>query len=311
LLLRYSFDTWSEKQYVKELKELRSLGMDGICFPMIKREIRIRRGATRFDYYPLSRMIEMARDFYLKTGLIVESFHSAELSLLENFSPPVGANGIGYIREENYAPVCPNDPMGIMRYHRILQKLANIESPDYVYFENLRFPYYWLKEELDIQNQVPPFCYCPFCTAEFSSVMGEIVTSIDQIIDMLPEWLEWRTAAIMDHLLDARDTLPSTTRIIVSLPPLLPIDVPFTTGQLPMAIIEEDCHISPKLHHLSKGKSELWVEDMLDQYQIDIKASKIIPSFETSNLNELTNFARWEDIFPEIIVTNRTNLSRS
>ncbi len=286
LFIKYFPKTYKRKAFTNNLLDIKKAGFDGVFFPAMIPESLVASNSHRTEFFPVSRMVELAKGVGLKTGVILQCFQSSKLWSVETFSPPVNFSGVAYNAKSWYHPICPNNPSGLEYYHRLLVKMSRITQPDYFYLDFFSFPFFWEEEELDVQNRVPPFCYCPFCVAEFSSVVGEIVNSTSKIVERMPEWLEWRTVVIMKLLIDAKEVLAYKSKLVVSLPPLSLIDLPFTTGQLPLAFTDEGCLVSPLLHHITKKKNLLWVEDILDQYKIDIKPIKMFPSFEVSNRKE-------------------------
>lgn len=291
--VKYLINEYKRNDFIENLHRIKDAGFEGVILPATKMLSLPGSENWRSDFLPISRMTDLAKKIGLKTGVAVICFHSPQMWKSETFSPPVGFSGAAYVPDSWYYPVCPNNPAGLDLFYRLLDKMARISPPDYFYLDYLRFPFFWEKEELDIQNRVPPFCYCPFCVTEFSSVMGEIVSSPEQIIDMMPEWLQWRTTTIFNLLLDIKQALIRNSKIIVSLPPLALIDLPFTTGELPLMMTEEGCLVSPYMHHRQKKKNLMWVEDMLDQYRLDIKNSKIIPCFEASSKDDIEKYTKW------------------
>ncbi len=286
LFIKYFPKIYIRKTFTNDLSDIKKAGFDGVFFPAMIPESLAASNSRRTEFFPVSRMVELAKGVGLKTGVILQCFKSSKLWSVETFSPPVNFSGVAYNPESWYHPICPNNPSGLEYYQKLLVKMSRITQPDYFYLDFFWFPFFWEEEELDVQNRVPPFCYCPFCVAEFSSVVGEIVNSTSKIIERMPEWLEWRTVVIMKLLIDTKEVLAYKSRVIVSLPPLSLIDLPFTTGQLPLAFTDEGCLVSPLLHHITKKKNLLWVEDILDQYKMDVKPNKMFPSFEVSNRKE-------------------------
>ncbi|PIS28018.1 MAG: hypothetical protein COT43_07475 [Candidatus Marinimicrobia bacterium CG08_land_8_20_14_0_20_45_22] len=301
--VKYIVNNYNREDFSENLNRIKDTGFDGVIISSTKSMSLPDSANWRSDFLPISRMIDIARGKGLKTGVILVFFHSPLLWKQESFSPPVGISGAAYVPDDWYHPVCPNNPTGLEYFYRLIDKMARVSAPDYFYLEHLRFPFFWEKEELDIQNRVPPFCYCPFCVTEFSSVVGEIITSPQQIVEMMPEWLQWRSTTIFNMIADAKQTLGKNSKLIISLPPLALIDLPFTTGQLPLAIADEGCFISPYLHHKQKQKNLMWAEDLLDQYRLEIKMKKIFPCFEASTRKELDKYISWarENVFPGVI----------
>lgn len=176
--------------------------------------------------------------------------------------------------------------MSFNHFKNILERLSKLPACDYYLFEYLRFPFDWERENLDVQYPLPKYCYCPFCVTEFSSMMGEVVSYASQIMDYLEEWLEWRTQVVNNLVLMAREALGQKGRIIVSVPPLALIDLPFTTGQLPTALSDMGCYIAPKLYHPTRQGDFLWIEDMMDQYLLELKPNKIFPQLQVNSEQE-------------------------
>lgn len=101
----------------------------------------------------------------------------------------------------------------------------------------------------------------------------------------------------MNLVHDARDFLIKKTKLIISTPPLALIDLPFATGQLPLAFVDNGCLVAPDLYHQTKIGNMLWIEDILDQYRLEFKMNKLFPIFKTRDENDLNNYL-------EIISTN-------
>ena len=305
MIVKYPAQQISQVHFQAEMQTLKQQGCQTVLLPVLRGESIYRnRSAIRARYQPLDDWIPMCRNIGLGVGVYLDCFQSWRLSQLDNFSPPVAANGAAFVYQGEYAPLCPNDPAAMARYYRILHKIATLPKLDFYYLENLQFPFFWQREDLDIQHRIPPFCYCPFCTTEFSSVVGEIINSVDAILKMMPEWLEWRTIAILNLLLDAKEILPEAARIIVAVPPLGPIDIPFTTGQLPLAFTDEHCIIAPRLHFQSLDRSHLWAEDILEQYQIDMRRNHIYPELEMPQHGCFGDLPAWSRHYPHTIFSS-------
>ncbi len=308
LYIKYSPRRYERQSLYLDLKIIKDKGYDGVFFPLAR---PFEPGFHTMRYFPVARMIEIAQSTGLKTGVVLDCFQNQFLWHKDNFTAPVNSTGAIYNPEKWYHPVCPSNPMGLDFYHNLLDKVYRLGSIDYCLLENLRFPFFWQNEDLDIQHRVPPFCYCPFCVTEFSSMMGEVVSFIGQIIEMLPDWLEWRSGVIMNLVHDARDFLMKKTKLIISTPPLALIDLPFATGQLPLAFVDNGCLIAPELHHRTKIGSTLWIEDLLDQYRLEFKMQKLFPVFRVKNEIELQEYLAVSSAnnFIGIIVDNWQSLS--
>ncbi len=300
LYLSYNQKTYSKVQFTKRLERIKSLGFDGLFFPVANTNTMGHSTKER-KILPFWNMIAQAKSSELKTGIKLQCFQNRVLYQNDSFIPPMNYLGATYLPKSDYYPVCPNNPDGLHTFYNIIDLIVKNTLPDFIYLEHFRFPFYWEKEELDIQNRIPPFCYCPFCVTEFSSVVGEIVSTGEQIQSMMPEWLEWRTEVMFSLLSYIQEKVSNDVQIIVALPPLSLIDLPFTTGQLPQGLIEEGCLLSPQLHHRVKTKNLAWIEDLLDQYQLDLRIRRLIPSFEYGNAKEFEYLAKLEKKYSGII----------
>ena len=248
--------------------------------------------------------IDRANQLKLKTGILIDCFQGKDQYHSEYFTRPMNFKGAIYLPTTDYYPICPNNPVAI---RHLLEKIESVNKhyqPDYIYLNHFQFPFNWEEENLDIQDQTPQYCYCPFCITEFSSVIGEIVTSSAQIEEVMPEWLEWRTDAISKLLGTVKRVIPKKTALIVGLPPLAVIDLPFATGLLPYSIVEEGCFISPMLYHKKVSNKIMWIEDILDQYKIDLNQRKIMPYFQIQNRQERAFLEKLENRFGGLIVAD-------
>jgi hypothetical protein len=300
LYFSYNQKTYSKVQFIKQLERIKSLGFDGLFFSVANTNT-IGHSKKERKKLPFWNMIAQIRSSGLKTGIKLQCFQNRVLYQNDSFIPPMNYLGATYFPKSDYYPVCPNNPDGLQTFYNIIDLIAKNTLPDFIYLEYFRFPFYWEKEELDIQNRIPPFCYCPFCVTEFSSVVGEIVSTGEQIQSMMPEWLEWRTEVMFSLLSYIQENVPNDVQIIVALPPLSLIDLPFTTGQLPQGLIEKGCLLSPQLHHRVKTKNLAWIEDLLDQYQLDLRIRRLFPSFEYGNAKEFEYLAKLERKYSGII----------
>jgi len=306
--VKYCPTNYDRQILVSDLREISEKGFDGVFFPLAK---PFTPDNPVMKYFPVARMSELARQAGLKVGIIIDCFQNQSLWYKDTFSAPVNSSGTAYNPDKWYYPVCPNNPMGLAFYHSLLEKINRLKQIDYCLLEDLRFPFFWQEEDLDIQHRMPSFCYCPFCVTEFSSMMGEVVSFAGQIIEMLPDWLEWRSGVVMNLVHDARDFLIKKTKLIISAPPLALIDLPFTTGQLPLAYVDNGCLIAPELYHSSKSGNLLWIEDILDQYNLEFKMSKLFPIFKTHNTAELEQYQAISstNAFSGIIIDNWQSLN--
>ena len=307
--VKYYPQVYNRKEFVENLRKIKQSGFDGVFLSATRSWEEIKQRRLKSEFYQISRMIDIVREFGLQVGVILDCFHSPKLWTHENFSAPIGVSGVNFLPQSWYYPVCPSNPLAYERYYKMLEKMYSISTPDFFVLDFLRFPFFWETMELDVQHRIPPYCYCPFCMGEFSSEVGEIVSSLSQIDELMPEWLEWRNQVIYDFFRDAKDLLENDSSIIVSLPPLSLIDLPFTTGQLPMAYSDAGSYVSPLLYHSQKKKDMLWIEDILDQYVFDIGRKKVAPSFEITNIGEFEEFSKITN-FQNIFLFNWTNIEK-
>ncbi len=296
--IKYFPKKYNRKDFKKNIEEIKNSGFEGVLLPASRPEDQTE---YKTELFPISRMIEIAKENGLKTGVILKCFHSAKTWDNLLFSPPVGISGVSMTAKSWYHPLCPNNPVSLNRYSNLLNKMVKISKPDLFYLEHLRFPFLWQKEDLDIQSQAPPFCYCPFCVTEYATIIGDIVSHSSQILETMPEWLSWRTSIILERYYQAKKTLAPIAKIIVAVPPLSLIDLPFTTGQLPLAFSEEGSHVSPLIYNNKMNKNYLWTEDLMNQYDFDMPRSRISPAFDIGNneefqINRKLN-KKYDDIF--------------
>jgi len=287
IFIKYYPLKYERQNLIEDLKIIRDRGFQGVFYQMDK---PFEPDNLTMKYFPVARMIELTRQAGLKTGVIIDCFQNPWLWQKDTFSAPVNSTGATYSPKKQYYPVCPNNPTGLDFYHKLLSKVYRLGSVDYCILENLRFPFFWQEEDLDIQHHLPPFCYCPFCITEFSAMMGEVISFAGQSVEKMPDWLEWRSEIIMNLVHDARDILMKKTKLIVATPPLALIDLPFATGQLPLAYVDNGCLIAPALYHHTKTGNLLWIEDILDQYRLEFKMNKLFPIFRVKNGTELKQY---------------------
>lgn len=282
---------------MKNIARIKDAGFDGIFFPATKSECRNNKHSSKIEFYPVSEMIEKVREKELKAGIILQCFHSPQLWSMDFFSPPVNFDGTPYVPDSWYRPTCPNNPISQERFQNILNEMSGIVPPDYFYFDFFRFPFFWEQEQLEVQHKAPPYCYCSHCLTSFSSSIGTTVYSVSQVLEMIPEWLEWRTISILEWLENAKELLPDKSQIIIATPPITITNLVSTTGQFTQGLIDKGCLISPLLYHAIKEKNMSWVEKMLNQYQIDMKATDLFPGFQITDKEEFNLIKQWQDRF--------------
>lgn len=286
---------------MKNIVRIKDAGFNGVFFPATKSESLSSKHSLNIEFYPVSEMIEKVREKELKVGIILQCFHSSQLWSRESFSPPIGSDGTPYVPDSWYRPTCPNNPMSRERFQKILNEMSEIVSPDYFYFDFFRFPFFWEQEQLEVQHKVPPYCYCSHCFTSFSSSIGTIVYSVSQVFEMLPKWLEWRTISLLEWIENAKELLPEESQIIIAIPPITITNLVLTTGQFTQGLIDKGCLLSPLLYHAIKKKNISWVEGMLNQYQTNIKATDLFPSFQITDKKEFNLIKQWQDRFTGLI----------
>ncbi|MFH2049247.1 MAG: hypothetical protein ABIJ12_07360 [bacterium] len=300
IFIKYYLHQYKIEIFMKNIVRIKDAGFDGIFFPATKSECRSNKHSSKIEFYPVSEMIEKVREKELKAGIILQCFHSPQLWSIDSFSPPVNFDGTPYVPDSWYRPTCPNNPMSKERFKKILDEMSRIVPPDYFYLDFFRFPFFWEQEQLEVQHKVPPYCYCSHCFTSFSSLIGTPVYSVSQILEMLPEWLEWRTNSMIELLKDAKELLLNESQIIIATLPVSSAQLVFVTGQFPQGLIDKGCLISPLLYHAIKEKNISWVEEMLNQYQIDMKATDLFPGFQITDKEEFNLIKQWQDRFAGI-----------
>jgi hypothetical protein len=118
----------------------------------------------------------------------------------------------------------------------------------------------------------------------------------------MPEWLEWRANVVLTLISEIRSTVAKQTELVIALPPLAIIDLSFSTGQLPYNLIETGLTVSPQLLHLKTHKNLIWIEDILDQYKIDLNSRKIMPMFEYRHQSEFDYVIQFENQFDSLLI---------
>ena len=289
----------SVQDYPGYLNQVKQLGFNGVYFDLADKRLDDIGTEGRVQ---LKDLYERIRARGLETGLMLRCYHNKDLYRNEFFTAPISRQGVSYTPRDDYFPICLNNPIGQKLLNNTINEYLTEFNPDLVYLEHVQFPFNWAIEDLDIQDKIPQFCYCPFCITEFSSVVGEIITNSEQIDELMPEWLEWRAEVVLDLLRRIKPAINSSIQLTIALPPLAIIDLSFSTGLLPHSLIEGGVNISPQLLHLQTSKKLIWIEDLLDQYQIDLNTRKIFPMFEFSNQNEFHYLRQFESQFGGLVM---------
>lgn len=305
LFLQYNLDRNTSGDDQRLFSNIGNTEYRGIFFSRNSRTQVKGKAVQLADGGRLMSLLGQARESGLQTGIVIDCFLDEKLYAAENFTAPVAWTGAIYSPVASYYPLCPNNPVAVRQLFADMETCLTHYSPDYIYLNHFQFPFDWKNQDLDIQDSMPQFCYCPFCITEFSSVMGEIITNSEQIEETMPEWLEWRTDSIL-HLIGLvkKKIVKKSVQLIIALPPLALIDLPFCTGLSPYEIVDEGVIISPQMYHHTKRKNLSWVEDILDQYQVDLSMRKIWPSCEVKNREERDYFMRFDSLYGNIIVTD-------
>ncbi|MFP4547272.1 MAG: hypothetical protein ACLFQM_04015 [Fidelibacterota bacterium] len=279
-LLKYNFNRFNKKEYVGFLDKIIAQDCDGIILSAFKQNVNRKKFAYTNEYHQsISEMIYMAHDRNLMTALELNLFSSKYLWNHKNFSPPVSSKGAEFPHTEDYYPVCPNNKLSSERIVKLIDAVSNI-IPDYFILNEFRFPYDWQNNPLDLQDKIPNYCYCPYCIAEFSSELGIIINNIDTLFNNINAWMTWRFQVLEDYFEFILDKLVAKKDLIVQVPPLNLVDIPFSTGQTLLEYGEKGAKISPLLFHRTKQKDMNWSLEILELFKIDIPEEIIIPSIQ-------------------------------
>ncbi len=298
--IKYNTDKYNLKNYLKFIDTIKLNRFDGIILPLFRSTETIKKYNFKIEYYTqINKMISLAESNGLKTAILIDVFNSYQIWQHGNFSAPITHLGLNYSPDSNYYPICPNNPLSIDRFDNIIKRLSTIKT-NYIILDNFNFPFNWIKEKLDIQHKLPPYCYCPFCLTEFSTEIGRIISNHIDFYEVLPEWLEWRTNVIYKYFIELVESLSEDDKLIISTPPLHLIDIPFTIGQLPISFSEAETKISPKLFYNKKNKGSAWATNILNLYNLDLTKKHIVPALhiEKDNTKEILPFNSddYEDI---------------
>ena len=290
--LKYNYKKYNKEDYNKFLSHSISKNIDGVIFSLLNPNAKFIEDDIESEFNPeISEMLVLAHERGLKTAIELDIFNSQYLWQHKNFTPPVSSKGTEYIPNNGYYPICPNNKLSSERFTKLVEYISNY-IPDYFILSEFRFPYDWKSNSLDLQDKIPPFCYCPFCIGEFSSELGIAITDLESLNDNINQWMNWRFEVLDDYFDYLIEKLVTRKSIVIQVPPLNLVDIPFSTGQVLLDYGEQGAKISPMLFHQTKGKDPYWGLDNLDVFKIDIPKEIIIPSIE---LIDRKNPA---DIFP-------------
>lgn len=280
--IRYNIQNFNKKDLQNTFKRIKRAGFSGVVIPAARPFISDLNGECEF--FPVDELAYLAREQDLDLTLEFNIFESWYVWKHQNFSAPVKFNNSPYYpaQEENYYPICPNNPLAEKRIERILSLLETVPESVALLISEMGFPFNWMENNLDIQNSHPPFCYCPFCLGEFSEYIDELVTEPQQVENNFRYWMDWRINVIYKYFVDIFSNLIDNP-LIISIPPLSLIDLPFVTGQIPIAFLREDARIAPPLLHVSKNKNFRWVIDQLRHYELEMDENDLIPILELNS----------------------------
>lgn len=299
--LKYNFKKYNKEDYNKFLSRALSNNIEGVIFSLHDSKAKFLKGNYEEEFIDeISDMLVLAHERCMKTAIEIDIFHSPYLWQHKNFSPPISSKGTEYLPTNGYYPICPNNKLSGERFAKLIEHVSNF-IPDYFILSEFRFPYHWKENALDLQDKIPPFCYCPFCIGEFSSELGIVITDLNSLYDNINQWMNWRFEVLDDYFDYIMDKLVAKKAVVIQVPPLNLVDIPFSTGQVLLDYGEHGAKVSPMLFHRTKGKDAYWGLDVLDVFRIDIPKEIILPSIEVINKKNPSQifpaYNEYEDIF--------------
>ena len=283
--IKYNLNHFKENRFAEDLNRIKKAGFSGVLILPQKSEVDINQAGFHNEFYPFDKIINLCSQAGLDTILEFKIFESPYLWQHKNFTQPVNYNNIPYYpaKKENYYPVCPNNPVAKKRFNNLINSLKKLPDSVSVLISELGFPFNWKTNSLNIQYSQPPFCYCPFCMGEFSQYIEEKIIEPEQIQDNIRYWMDWRINVIYKYF-DKLFAGLSTKDLIISIPPLSLIDLPFATAQIPIAFLKDNARLaSPLLHNLIDKKFS-WVVSQLDHYDLEIEEQELVPIFDVDPL---------------------------
>jgi hypothetical protein len=294
--LKYTFKKYNKTEYNKFLSTLATQKIDGVIINALNHEAKfIQDNFLQEVQSSINEMVIMAHERDILTAVELDLFNSRYLWQHKNFTPPVSSHGAEYCVKHDYYPICPNNKLTIDRFSILIDFISNI-IPDYFILSEFRFPYDWRHHSLDLPDKIPPYCYCPFCIGEFSSELGIVVTGLETLYANINEWMNWRFEVLDDYFEYLLDKLVPKRSVIIQVPPLNLVDIPFSTGQVLLDYAEQGAKISPLLFHRTKNKEANWALEILDVLKIDIPAEIILPAIEMTDKNNPGNtFSVYDD----------------
>ena len=290
--IKYNFTKYNKKNYLNFLNKIISKNYRGIIINAVNSNAVIKKSNFLEEFHShISEMIVLAHQKKILTALELNIFESKYIWQHENFSPPISSNGAEFISNNNYYPICPNNKLSSDRFVKLIDHFSNI-IPDYFIISEFRFPYNWTDNPLDLQDKIPNFCYCPYCISEFSSEIGVAISDLNSLYDNISDWMQWRFEVMDDYFNYMLEKLIVKKCLVIQVPPLNLVDIPFSTGQVLLEYGESGAKISPLLFHKAKNKDPFWALEVLDVFKIDIPDEIIIPSIQINDINSP------EEIFP-------------
>src|SRR6056297_2546112 len=193
--IRYNLQKFRNKEIKNTLNSIKEAGFSGVVIPAARPNSN---SFTECEFFPVAELAYFAREQGLDLTLEINIFESWYVWKHKNFSAPIKFNNSPYYpdQDENYYPICPNNPLSQRRIEKILSQLETVPESVSLLISELGFPFDWKQNSLDIQHSHPPFCYCPFCLGEFSEYIDERVTEPQQIENNFRYWMDWRINVI-------------------------------------------------------------------------------------------------------------------
>ncbi|MCF7885182.1 MAG: hypothetical protein K9M80_01700 [Candidatus Marinimicrobia bacterium] len=282
--IKYELQELREDKFLEDINQIKRAGFTGVVIPAARQPSDNSINDINSEFLPLKKIVELTYKIGLEIIIDIDVFQSSYIWAHKNFSEPVNYNNSPYYQKKNdqYYPICPNNPLSEKRLENLLEILKQLPSATTFLFSELSFPFNWKANDLDVQHSQPPFCYCPFCMGEFSEYINEAISEPEQIKDNIRYWMDWRINVIYGYYMDISSKLPAND-LIISIPPLSLIDIPFVTGQIPIAFLKENARISMPLLHHTKNKNFNWVFDQLRHYDLEMEEYDLVPIFEISS----------------------------
>ena len=309
--IKYNLNHYKENRFSEILSQINKAGFSGILILPQKSGFDVNQAGLQHEFYPVDNIINLCNKSGLDIILELKIFESPYLWQHKNFTQPVNYNNIPYYpaEKENYYPVCPNNPVAEARFYNLINRLKKL--PDSISFliSELGFPFNWKSNSLIIQYSQPPFCYCPFCMGEFSQYIGEKIIEPEQIQDNIRYWMDWRVNVIYKYF-DKLFSVLLDRELIISIPPLSLIDLPFVTAQIPIAFLKDNARIGAPLLHRLIDKKFSWVIRQLDHYDLEMEERDLVPIFNVDPLVMDKHKQLERKDFADVIYSDWTDYSK-